>query len=350
MRLHLKYHFMARAPLHGVTAYRKIVAERQVEVAMRSDAQAPMAFVFKEQMQKMAHFYRFDQASGALFKRHMKAHAIDARNGDKHFSPDYPTYITERMRHDRFAEIFGEEVAYYSVPEYELTSLRDVNAADIAAADRVFDDCVSEFIGTDDGWVWRKVEEPVFHLYRTNHGWKTVLYSSPDPRIGSDRRHFHFGLGQYEEMLDWKEKLAELTGRAATEDEFTSMDVYEATRDGYAIDVEFALLDLIEHFDRTSRSIAPGNERILSLPSMPLPVLEVFVRARRILEIPREDRGDDIHAAAVELLESIPEIIEAHHDYKVLFAKPSENAYQIEKWHARPISLLVPALDRRFSP
>ncbi|MCS4088884.1 hypothetical protein [Rhizobium sp. BK176] len=223
-----------------------------------------------------------------------------------------------------------------------------MNEADLALAEKMLAECMSNFIAAD-GWLWKKVNEPVFHLYRTNKGWKTTISTFPDPRIGSDRRHFHFGLHQYEEMLGWKARLTEVTGSPSTVDEFTAMDVYETTVDGYPIDIEFALLDLVEHFDRTSRSIAPGNEGILSLTTMPLPILDVFMRARRILEIPRQERDDEVHSAAVEMLESIPALIEAHPDYRVLFAKPSENAFQIEKWHARPISL-VPTLSQRHEP
>lgn len=349
MRLDLRYQFMARAlDRHGERQYFKVVHGKEVEIAERSDAQAPMAFVFKEQMQKTAHYFRYDHSAGSLFLRHVKGNRVEARNEAFEHDRDYPTYSMNCQRRERFDEIFEGEGEYYRTPEYELASLRDVNRADLDAAEKAFEDCLSNFIAAD-GWLWKRVPEPVFHLYRTNHGWKTVLSTHPDPRIGSDRRHFHFGLHQYEEMLDWKARLSEMTNRPGTADEFTSMDVYEAGIDGYAIDLEFALADLVQHFSETSRAIPPGRGGILSLPEMPLPVLDTFMRARRILDIPRSERHEDVHAAAVSLLESIPEIIGAYPDYGMLFAKPSENAFQIEKWHSRPI-LIVPVLSSAPAP
>ncbi|MDW9481129.1 hypothetical protein GOB57_21015 [Sinorhizobium meliloti] len=355
MLLNLRYQFMARAALtpnagreFGVFGYRKVVNTRQVEIAERTDAQAPMAFVFKEQMQKTPHFIRYDQASGGLFLRHAKGNRMEARSEKFEFDWAYPTYPMSRVRRDRFLEIFGEGQDYFRTQEYELSSLHDVNKADLGAADKAFDDCMSSFIATD-GWLWKRVQEPVFHLYRTNDGWKTTLSFNPDPRVVSDRRHFHFGLHQYEEMLDWKAHLSDMTNRPGTVDEFTAMGVYEATVDGYPIDLEFALVDLVERFSATSRAIRPGQDRILSLPEMPLPVLDAFMRARLILEIPRQERDDSVHAATVSLLESIPEIIAAYPDYGMLFAKPSENAFHMEKWHSRPISI-VPVLNSMPSP
>lgn len=340
---------MARAlDQHGTRQHLKVVDTKEVEIAERSDAQAPMAFVFKEQMQKTANYLRYDHSTGNLFLRHAKGQRMEARNASFEHDRDYPTYPMNKKRRQRFDEMFNGEREYYRTPEYELDSLRDVNKADLDAAEREFEECVSNFIAAD-GWLWKRVPEPVFHLYRVNQGWKTVLSFHPDPRIGSDRRHFHFGLHQYDEMMDWKARLADMTRRPATDDEFTSMDIYEASVDGYAIDLEFALDDLVQHFSETSRAIPPGQGRILSLPEMPLQVLETFTQARRILEIPRQERDDNVHVAAVSLLESIPEIIAAHPDYGMLFAKPSENAFQIEKWHSRPISI-VPVLNSIPSP
>lgn len=351
MHLNLRFHFMARAALRkgAEIEWKKFAATKGVDVVERNDAEAPMAFVFKEQMQKTPHYLRWDYKAGALFLRHAKCNRVEARNEHFPYDLDYPTRGMTKWNERRYAEAFKTEGNQFNFhTAIELDSLHSVNEADLALAHKMLGECMSDFIAAD-GWLWKKVPEPVFHLYRTNKGWKTTLSTSPDPRLGSDRRHFHFGLHQYEEMLDWKARLTELTGSPATIDEFTAMDIYEATVDGYPIDIEFALLDLVEHFDTTSRSIAPGNERILSLPTMPMPVLDVFFRARRILEIPRDQRDDDVHAAAIELLESIPEVIAAHPDYNVLFAKPSETAFQIEKWHARPISL-VPVLGQRHAP
>lgn len=349
MRLNLRYQFMARAiDEYGVRQHLKVVDTKEVEIAERSEAQAPMAFVFKEQMQKTAHYLRYDHSAGSLFLRHAKANRLEARSASFEHDRDYPTYSMSYKRRERFDEMFKGEREYYRNPEYELASLRDVNKADLDAAEKAFEDCLSNFIAAD-GWLWKRVPEPVFHLYRVNQGWKTVLSSYPDPRIGSDRRHFHFGLHQYDEMMDWKARLTEMTQRPATDDEFTSMDIYEASVDGYAIDLEFALADLVQHFSETSRAIPPGRGGILSLPEMPLPVLDTFMRARRILEIPRSERNEDVHAATVSLLESIPEIVAAYPDYGMLFAKPSENAFQIEKWHSRPISI-VPVLNSNPSP
>jgi hypothetical protein len=341
---------MTRAALskQGDVAWRKVVASRDVDITERGDAAAPMAFVFKEEMQKTPHYLRYDHAAGALFLRHAKANLIEARNEKFEYDWDYPTYSMSKRTEDKFHEIFGEGVNYYAAHRPEFDGLHKVNEVDIVAADRLLGECMSDFIAVD-GWLWKKVPEPVFHLYRTNKGWKTTLSFDPDPRLGSDRRHFHFGLHQYEEMLDWKARLSEMTNRHGTVDEFTAMDVYEASIDGYAIDLEFALVDLVNHFSETSRSIRPGQGGILSLPEMPLPILDAFCRARRILEIPRGERDDAILAEAIDLLEAVPGLVEDHPEYGVLFAKPSENAFQIEKWHARPISL-VPVLDQRRTP
>ncbi|MCV9964563.1 hypothetical protein OIU34_21985 [Pararhizobium sp. BT-229] len=349
MRLSLRYQFMARAKNQfGEHKYQKVVGTREVDVAERSDAQAPMAFVFKEQMQKTAHYLRYDHSTGGLFLRHAKGNRVEARYETFEHDRDYPTYPMNKKLRERFSEIFGGEESYYRSHEYELSALKEIDKSDLDAADKAFDDCLSNFIAAD-GWLWRRVPEPVFHLYRVNHGWKTTLSFHPDPRVCSDRRHFHFGLHQYDEMIDWKARLTEITERPATDDEFTSMGVYEASIDGYAIDLEFALVDLVQRFSETSRMIAPGQGGILSMPAMPLPVLDAFVRARRVLEIPREARDEDVHAETVALLESIPDIIEAHPGYGVLFAKPSENAFQTEKWHSRPISI-VPVLNAEPRP
>jgi hypothetical protein len=350
VQLNLRCQFMARAAstAGGDIGWKKVVTTRLVEIAERSDAEAPLAFVFREQMQRTPHYLRFDHAAGGLFLRYAKGNRVESRNDNFSYHWDYPTQRMTERTEEKFTEIFGPEANFHRVPAHELDGFLSINERDLAAAERLLDECMADFIAAD-GWLWKKVPEPVFHLYRTNKGWKTTLSTFPDPRLGSDRRHFHFGLHHYEEMLDWKARLSELTGSPATIDEFAAMDVYEATVDGYPIDIEFALLDLVEHFASTSRSIAPGQEAILSLPTMPLQVLDVFFRARRILEIPREQRDDGVNAAAVDLLESIPDIIEAHPDYRVLFAKPSENALHIEKWHARPISL-VPLFDQRYAP
>lgn len=349
MLLNLRYQFMARAKNQfGESKFQKVVATREVDVVERSDAQAPMAFVFKEQMQKSAHYLRYEHSTGGLFLRHAKGNRVEARNETFEHDWSYPTYPMNKLRRERFDGIYGGGAEYFRAPEYELAALREVNRSDLEAADKAFDDCMSNFIAAD-GWLWRRVPEPTFHLYRVNQGWKTTLSFAPDPRVGSDRRHFHFGLHQYDEMMDWKARLTEMTDRRATDDEFTAMDVYEASIDGYAIDLEFALVDLVQRFSETSRMIAPGRGAILSMPEMPLPVLDAFVRARRILEIPRDDRDEDVHAETVAVLESIPEIVAAHPDYGVLFAKPSENAFQVEKWHSRPISI-VPFLSTEPRP
>jgi hypothetical protein len=355
MRLNLRYQFMARAlDPYGERQFLKVVDTKATEIVERSDAQAPMAFVFKEQMQKTPHYLRYDYATGDLFLRHAKGNriearnaSIEARNASIEHDQEYPTYAMSKKRRERFEEVFDGD--YIRTPEHEFSSLRDVNKADMDAAEKALEECMSNFIASD-GWLWKRVPEPVFHLYRVNQGWKTTLSFQPDPRIGSDRRHFHFGLQQYDEMLDWKARVAEITQRPATDDEFTAMDVYEANVDGYAIDLEFALADLVARFSETSRAMRPGEWRtFLSLPEMPLPILDAFMRARRILEMPRGERDDNVHASAASLLESIPDIIAADPDYGVLFAKPSENAFQIEKWHSRPISI-VPVLSSRPSP
>jgi hypothetical protein len=348
MLLNLRYQFMAKAALTAnadraeVRTWRKVVSTRPAEIAERTDAQAPMAFVFKEQAQKTAHFIRYDVASGGLFLRQAKGNRMEARNETFESDLNYPTAAMNKARRERYYELFETEENYFRVPEYELSSLYTVDKTDIEAADRAFDACVASYISAD-GWLWRKVPEPVFHLYRTNEGWKTTLSFHPDPRLGSDRRHFHFGLHQYEEMLNWKAHLANLTQRHGTVDEFTSMDVIETSLDGYAIDLEFAMLDLVERFSASARSLPVDKRDLVDLPSMPLSVLDAFVRARRILEIPREQRDENVHADAVALLDSVEEIIMEHLDYVYLFAKPSENAFQMEKWHARPISL-VPSM------
>jgi hypothetical protein len=253
-----------------------------------------------------------------------------------------------KARKDRYEEIFGSEYGYHDGPEFELPDLEGVNSSDLDTANKAFDNCISQFVAAD-GWLWKRVQEPTFHLYRVNQGWKTTLSFAPNAKVGSDRRHFHFGLNQYNEMINWKARLSELTDRSASDDEFTAMDVYEPSIDGYALDLEFALVDLVERFSATSREIKSRPEDVFSLPEMPLPVIDAFVRARRILEIPREERGEDVHASTVALLESIPEIIKAYPRYNVLFAKTSENAFHVDKWHSRPISI-VPILSTGPTP
>ncbi|MBY3433896.1 hypothetical protein HFN89_07005 [Rhizobium laguerreae] len=356
MHLNLRCQFMARAAQAkgGDIGWKKVVTTRAVEIVERNDVEAPMAFVFKEQMQKTPHYLRYDHAAGALFLRHAKGNRVEARNEHFSYDWDHPTQWMTKRSEEKFVEIFGPDsmigfhVGFQSFHASELDGLHDVNESDLVAAEKLLAECMADFIAAD-GWLWKKVPEPVFHLYRNNVGWKTTLSFNPDPRIGSDRRHFHFGLHQYEEMLDWKARLSELTDRPGTADEFTSMDLYEASVDGYAIDLEFALVDLVQHFSTTSRSIGPGQHGILSLPEMPLPVLDAFCRARRILEVPRAERDEGANAEAVELLEAIPDIVEAHPDYRNLFAKPSENAFQIEKWHSRPISI-VPVFGQGLAP
>ncbi|MCS4088885.1 hypothetical protein [Rhizobium sp. BK176] len=109
MHLNLRYHFMARAALRpgGETGWQKFAATKGVEIAERSDAEAPMAFVFKEQMQKTPHYLRYDHRAGALFLRHSKANRVEARNDSFQYDLDYPTRGMRKWNEERYAPRSG---------------------------------------------------------------------------------------------------------------------------------------------------------------------------------------------------------------------------------------------------
>lgn len=343
MQIELPHIFLVRASLvkGRKIDWRKVEARSIADFPERDDATAPMAFVFHRQREQTPLSIRYDHAKKGLFARKfkiklMKEYLSSSKNDA--LSLLIPTIEINRDTNRRVHDMVSEGGMHWESPWYSLSELDDINQKDLRIAQAEFTNSMSNFIAAD-GWLWERIAEPMFRVYRSNEGWRTELSTQPEPRSGSDRRHFHFGLHQYQEMLDWKARMGEATNRPVSRDEFTSMGVYEPTADGYDLDLDFALLDMVSRFSPTSRAVPPDAYELLSLPNMPLPVLNAFSKARHILSVPIDERGSRMNADIVELLESIPEILEAHPEYRAVFAKPAENAFHIEKWNERPISL-----------
>lgn len=337
MQLEFTHTFAVRAAFaKGDAVHWKVVRlQREATFLERDDTSAPIAFVFRQERERTPYLIRYDRGYDGLYLRHAKVSAIEAK---------YDAHPRDFLDKKAFVKINalasnGQLPNEGSQLLRRLPDLHSANQDDLREAEADLRDVEANFI-VADGWFWRRVPEPTFQVYRTNEGWKTILSFGNTARLGVDRRHFHFGLHQYEEMLDWKTRLSALTGRPSTEDDFEHRGVYEPKVDGYVLDLEYALQDIFKRFSKQSDEARVSADDRFEFLRLPMPVLDVLYKARRLLDMPGEERSEQTYADIVELLESIPEVLEAHPQYQDVFAKPSEIALQIEKWQARPISLL----------
>jgi hypothetical protein len=336
MQLELKYNLIVDAVSPGSPDRRPHLAVRTetFEVREFNSAQAPIAFRFRAQHRPQADEFRYDDESGLLYGRLGKLSNL-AKFADNHgFNERYPTFPLQNG-------IYRSMAAGLIKHEHRATpfeSLSRVDGDQAAHGRAKAEECVSG-VAVVDGVMWRAVREPVFHVYRTNVGWKTELESDPSPRAGMDRRHFYFDLDHFEEMTEWKRYLSRVVGSAFTEDEFELGAAYVPRIDGYALDVEMAVRDLVERFslfDPAKGEIA--KKPVGRLDLLPLPLLEALVDARRYLAVPCEERTEAMHDAMIDLIERLPMLGEAC-GVNGLFAKERENAFHVEKWRNRPISL-----------
>lgn len=336
------HNMLVRAEVGGVEQWVKASTETAVSFFEGTENSTPMAFTFRRQPERSPLKIRYDRDGNRLFMRMGTVKSILSTER-AYCDYRYPTYAIinandrkAMMMHNSNERIGGHEFGSMC----RLESLRSPNKHDVQEGYRAFEQCVSEWM-IMEGCFWKAIPEPVFGVYRTNEGWKTVLSPTVDGRLGHDRKHFHFGLGQYEELISWKEHLAHVTQRPATEDEFVSMEVYEPHRDGYRIDLQFLLADVLTRFKKAEDPLWGIDGKALDYVSMPMPLLDLFHRTRTLEAAAHADWSDDLAASIVRLGEDISEFVSENPKYKALFAKPSENDMHLEKWFSRPIGLAV---------
>lgn len=325
-------------------SWHKAITATEFDVPEGDNRRYPLAFSFQREAERSPTLIRLDQRSGRLFQRIGTLKGFDD-NQSMEYDERYPTkgLAWTVSREAENLERQGHVVNGGSRREVELDWLRNnkiVNKQDLEQGFKAFQECMKGWMFMDK-YLWKAVPEPMFHVYRTNDGWKTALVPAPHAHPGRDRRHYHFGLGQYDELISWKGRLSAMTNRPSTRDAFEAYNVYEATRDGYRVDLEFVLEDILERFSKASEMAVTLRKAPMDFSKMPYPLFEMFARTRKLRNDAEVNWSDDIAADIVELIDDVADFVETNPQYAELFAKPKENALQQEKWHARPISVMA---------
>ena len=342
LRLHHNMLVRARGKAADGPVWVNAHALTAVDVAEGDDETTPMAFTFRRQPERKADLIRYEHSTGRLF---LRVGTVKAAEGQElHWGVDYkyPTYYLNRAADERLRSLQAEGVKVYGARYRESPELKDVvepNRADVEKAYAELAECAAGWM-VMDGYLWRAIPEPMFHVYRTNDGWKTALVTTPDGRIGSDRRHFHFGLGEYAELMSWKAHLSEITNRPSTEDEFVAHDVYAPSLDGYRVDLVFALDDIVSRFAKAADPIWGPGGKALDYVGMPMPLFELFSDTRKLRHEAEVNWTDDLASDIADHLEKVNAFVGENPFYKDLFAKPSETSWQLDRWNSRPVSLV----------
>jgi len=344
MEVELSYLALVRAALERggpVIPVRAVIREK-VRLRDGSDRQTPLAFEFRREPERSPSRLRMDVRTGQLFLRSCTTGSAERSEGHEYDS-GYPAYGWNSEVTRRAEAVSAAGLGHGLV--YQLRDLHSVREDDVERERR-------GAVAAMDGWfvcdkaLWKAVPEPLFHVYRTNEGWKTALSfdhsgsRAGSARVGSDRRHFHFALSQYEEMVEWKDRLCEMTGRRGTVDEFRAHQVYEPRLDGYHFDLRFALDDIAYRYRRFVE-FPGGGGTAADLFSLPMPVFDVLAEVRRLHAVPIGDYDEAICGQIAELIGRIEDVVAEFPEFAPVFAKPTENRLQVEKWNARPISLLT---------
>jgi hypothetical protein len=340
-RIELFHTMLARDTEDG--EWHMLYARTPYEFPEGDDDRYPLAFSFRREPEKSPSLVRYDRETGQLYRRVGTLTGFNDESTER-YSDRYPTRALQRSVQRRVNELTLDGVTVLGghigrcIDRDQMPERLDRD--DIAVGFRDFDAAMAQWMFMDRH-LWVAGPEPVFRVSHTNDGWKTELRQAPSGQLGRDRKHFHFGLGQYEELLGWKEKLAEMTGRPSTRDEFAAFNVYEPRMDGYRIDLEFVLDDIVERFANHGHHSNVKAVQALDLARMPHPLFDLFARTKYMRHEAYTDWSDNTAAAVVDLIDEIAAFVQENPQYAGLFAKPKENALHQEKWHARPISVMA---------
>lgn len=324
------------------------------EVLQGDDVRTPLAMTFRREPERYPSKYRYDHVTGRLFEKVATMRTM-LETTNHNYDRKYPSVALNDAVYMRAKDMIaaGTPVngAHRASTSVDLSSLYDVNPADVKAGQEAAEKCMADWL-IAEGAMWKVIPEPIFHVYRTNDGWKTALVpyhegSDVYGQLGRDRRHFHFGMGEYEELMTWKAHLSEVTHRPSTRDEFVAFDVYEPKVEGMPIDLKASVGDILARFEKACDLKHVQVRKPLDFISMPMPLLDLFHETRRLHEEAKTGWSDDLAGRIVAHLEGVAEFVAENPACKELFAKPSENAYHVERWHSRPISLMT---DMSFAP